>query len=213
MSDAVTVQEAKRRNDKRVVKSIYKLINQADFVITHNGDRFDIKELNWQFLLNNLTPNNRYKSIDTLKKCKEIFGVPSYAMDYLCQELGYNGKHHTDMSLWEGVEAGNQTSINDMSAYCSNDIFMLEDLYLRTRGWYKTHPSFTGYMDMYRILEGDLEEGEYLCPRCGQSIYKTKFTKKWRTPAGYIYKSTNCPHCGCVLRKTERMPGQRIEVK
>lgn len=209
MSDMVTAKEAKRRNDKRVVKSIYKLISQADFVITHNGDRFDIKELNWQFLLNGYTPNNRYKSIDTLKKCKEVFGVPSYAMDYLCQELGYNGKHHTDMSLWEGAEAGNQTVIDDMSAYCVNDVFMLEDLYLRTRGWMKTHPNFSHFISMYQ----ELEEGEYLCPRCGQYIYKTKFTKKWRTSAGYIYKSCNCPHCGAVLRKTERIPGQNIAVK
>lgn len=209
MGDVVTPRESIKRNDKRVVTSIHKLLNQADFVITHNGDKFDIKELNWHFLLNNLTPNNRYKSIDTLKKSREVFRAPSHAMDYLLYRLGYDRKLHTGYELWEQVERGDQEAINQMYAYNVNDVFMLEDLYLRIRGWMKTHPNFAQFVNMYQ----ELEDGESSCPRCLQSIYKTKFQKKYTTPAGYIYKSCNCPHCGAVLRKTEKMPQERISVK
>jgi len=209
LGGSVTRQEAIGRDDARVVKSIYKLLNRADFVITHNGDKFDIKKLNWKFLLYDLVPNNRYKSLDTLKKCKAVFGCDSYAMDYLAQSLGYDGKHETGIELWDGVEAGDKKSIAKMLAYNINDVYMLEDLYLRTRGWMKTHPNFAIFADMYQ----DLQPGEYVCPRCLQSIYRTKFTRVWTTPAGYKYKSCNCPHCGAVLRRTKRKPGQRMKLK
>lgn len=208
MSDVVTSKESIKRNDKRVVTSIHKLLNQADFVITHNGNAFDIKQLNWHFLLNNLPPNNRYKSIDTLKKSREVFGAPSHAMDYLAQSLGYDGKHHTSYDLWDGVEKGDQESIDGMNSYNINDVLMLEDIYLRMRGWMKTHPNFSRFVEMYQ----ELEDGEFLCPRCLESIYKTKFNRKYTTPAGYVYKSCSCPHCGCILRKTERMPQGQIKI-
>lgn len=200
MGDVVTPKESKRRDDKRIVKSIHKLMSEADCVITHNGDKFDIKKLNWKFMLHNLEPNRRYTSIDTLKKSREIFSAPSHAMDYLVQALGYSGKHEMRNEDWIQCEAGNQEALQKMYNYNLNDIFMLEDLYLRMRGWMKTHPNFAIFSEMYHELKND----ETKCPRCTHTILKTKYTKRYQTPAGSIYKSCNCPHCGAVLRMTLR---------
>lgn len=210
IGETVTPSEAKNRDDVRIVKKIHKLLDQADLVITHNGDKFDIKVLNWYFIKYGLQPNNRYKSIDTLKEYRKIAAPPKgCSLDALAQELGYAGKIHTEMSLWERAEAGDKKALQEMQTYNINDVFTTEDIYLRIRGWMKTHPNFAMFFEMYQ----ELQEGEYMCPRCTQVIYSTKFTRKWRSPTGYVYKSCNCPHCGAILRKTERTPGQKANLK
>jgi len=40
ISDIVTPKETKTRDDKRILKSIWKLLDEAEIVIGHNGDRF-----------------------------------------------------------------------------------------------------------------------------------------------------------------------------
>lgn len=197
------------RDDGRVTKSLHKVIKQADVVITHNGNKFDIKKINWRFLIHSLEPAQRYKSIDTLKESRAVFGATSYAMDFLCRQLGYDQKHKTDYGLWEDCEAGDKEALQKMYLYNQNDVFMLEDLYLRMRGWFRNHPSFSYMLDMYQPLEVD----EFRCRRCLQVVHKTKFTQKWTTPAGYVYKSCNCPECGALLRQTVREGGQSVRIK
>ena len=36
--------------NKRVLKSIWNLLDEADIVIGHNGDRFDLRKLRWRFI-------------------------------------------------------------------------------------------------------------------------------------------------------------------
>jgi len=56
-------------------------------------------------------------------------------MDFLCRQLGYEQKHKTDYGLWEDCEAGDKEALQKMYLYNQNDVYMLEDLYLRMRGW------------------------------------------------------------------------------
>ena len=67
LSDVLTPKEAKERNDKRIIKSVWKLLNEADIVIAHNGDKFDLKKLKARFLSNGFVPPMPYKTVDTLK--------------------------------------------------------------------------------------------------------------------------------------------------
>ena len=207
--DVVTPKEAKSRDDRRISIKLHKVIKQADIVIAHNGDKFDIKKMNWRFLIHALEPVLRYKSIDTLKKSRQVFGATSQAMDFLCRQLGYDTKHETDYGLWEKCEAGDKESLLRMHEYNKNDVFMLEDLYLRMRGWFKTHPSFSYMADIYQPLEND----EHRCTRCLHPIHDVKFTNQWTTPAGYVYAVANCPECGAMMRKTVRKYRQSMSVK
>lgn len=204
----VTPKEAKNRDDSRITKSLHKVINQSDIVITHNGNSFDIKNINWRFLMHNLPPVQRYHSIDTYRKSKQVFGVTSYSLDFMCKQLGYGQKKDTDYGLWEKCEAGDKEALSRMYDYNMNDSFLLEDLYVRIRGWMKTHPNFVAYTSLYQTLEKD----ERICKRCSFTVHDSKFTKKTTTPAGYVYKACNCPNCGALLRKTVREPNQNFSV-
>lgn len=206
--DAVTPKEARARDDKRIVKRLHNFVKTADFFITYNGDKFDFKKIDWRFLIHNLPPT-RYNSIDLYQKMKERFkgGPVSLAMDYVCKELGYNGKHHTDALLWDEVEAGDKDAIDRMYEYNVNDVWMMEDLYPRVRGWFKTHPNFSAFLDYYQVVDKSLQlkEGDYRCPRCIRGIiHESKFKMKYQTPAGYFYGVASCPHCGAWIRLTQR---------
>jgi hypothetical protein len=205
LGDIVTPAEAKRRDGKRVVKSIYKLLKEADCVISHNGNSFDIKQLNWQFLKYDLPPLTKYQSVDTYRKSKQIFGAPSLALDYIAHALGYDGKHETEQSLWKLCEKGDKPALERMLNYNKQDVFILEDVYMRIRGWMKTHPNFGAFVDMYDTLEKD----ENRCPRCTQVVNDSRYNRRWQSPAGYFYKAATCKHCGTELRKTYRMKGKK----
>ena len=196
LSDVVTPKESLARDDRRVVTSIHKLMDQAEFIITQNGDWFDLRKLNWKFLKYQLPPNNHYYSIDALKKARQFLSPISLGLDEAGKELGFGEKDLMTERDWYEAEAGNKSALKKMSKYCDGDVWNLESWYLILRPWMKTHPNLAAYVDMYR----DLEEDETTCPRCLAPINKSKFSKKWRTPAGRLYKSGSCPHCLAQLR-------------
>lgn len=207
-SEAVTPKEALARNDERIVRKLHKYMDEADVVVTQNGDRFDITRMNWLFMKYGLPPNNKYHSIDTYKKSKNLIdnGV-SKGLDYVMTELGFGSKSPTEEEDWIKAEAGDAKSIKKLSDYCTNDIYLLEDWYLKLRPWMKTHPNLAPYLDMYYELEDD--EGR--CPRCLHVLNYSLFNKKWVTPAGVSYKSGSCSHCGSLLKLNRRKKENKNE--
>src|SRR4029078_8668904 len=83
LSDRLTPREAKNQNDKRIVKNLWKLLNEADVVIAHNGDRFDLPKINARFLIHQIKPPSHYETIDTLKTARRKFGLTSNKLDYI----------------------------------------------------------------------------------------------------------------------------------
>lgn len=212
----VTPSEAKKRNDKRVVGELHKVLQKADFVITYNGRKFDVKKIQWRFLIHKMKPVKQYQNIDIYQKMKTEFAPSSLAMDYVCKELGYDRKHHTNEDLWRGVEAGDPESIDKMYKYNLNDVWMMEDLYPRVRSWFTTHPNMGAFLEYYQEFDPKLKHAndEYRCPRCIKGIvHESKFKVKYQTPAGILYKVATCPNCSALIRMTRKVDGQLVEVK
>jgi|TARA_R110001592_G_scaffold105134_4_gene295712 DNA polymerase elongation subunit (family B) len=155
MSDIVTPEETKERNDKRVLKSIWKLFDEADIVIAHNGDRFDIRKLNARFIEHEMNPPTPYKSIDTLKIARKEFAFVSYKQDYLTKHFKLNQKLSTEFQLWVDCINGNQERLDEMVEYNRHDVMGLEQVYLKLRPYIKNHPNLGVLMDMD------------VCPSCG----------------------------------------------
>ena len=74
-------------NDLEIIKGIHKLINEADILLTHNGDKFDIKKLNARFIFHGLDPIAPKQSIDTLKIAKKYFSFTSNKLEYIARLL------------------------------------------------------------------------------------------------------------------------------
>ena len=148
MNDKMTVKEALKQDDKRIVKSIWKLIDEADILIIHNGIKYDIPVFNTRCLIHGISSPSPYKVIDTLMVARRQFDLPHNKMDYIAQVLGIITKLSTGgFELWRGCMMGDQRSLDHMQKYNDQDVFMLEEIYLRLRGWIKNHPNFNLYTD------------------------------------------------------------------
>lgn len=103
LGDVLTPEEAIEENDKRVCQSLWNLINEADIVVAHNGNRFDIPRMNARFIINGLNPTKPYYSVDTCLVAKKQFGFSSNKLDALATYFGFKHKLDTDFSLWKNV--------------------------------------------------------------------------------------------------------------
>lgn len=181
MSDIVTPKEAKKRDDNRIMGSIWKLLDEADIVIAHNGDRFDIRKLNARFIDNGFMPPSPYKTIDTLKVARREFAFTSYKQDYLTKHFQLEQKLSTEFDLWIDCMNGIQERLDEMLEYNRHDVLGLEEVYLKFRPYIKNHPNLGVLMD------------EDVCPNCGSehleetdSVY---FTTANKFP---VFRCGNC---------------------
>lgn len=129
-------------DDSRVLEHLREQLCAADFVVAHNGDRFDIKKLNTRFLMNGLSPPTPYRSIDTLKIAKRIFGFTSNKLDYLARMLlGKRKVKHDGLPLWQAVMRGEFAAWDTMEKYNKEDVNLLEEVYYILAAWDHLHPN------------------------------------------------------------------------
>lgn len=179
--------DVSKRNDKKILQSLWTALDEADIVIAHNGKNFDVKKINSRFLINGFPPPRPYEVIDTLQICRSIFGFSSNALNYLNRILNLDLKVETGgIELWKQCLAGNQKALNSLLTYNKNDVFILEELYMVLRPWTKSHPNVGLYMELDKPV----------CRVCGG----TNLTSAGyiRTPLGK-YESLRCS-CGAVGR-------------
>ena len=180
-SDVVTPEESKNRDDKRVLQSIWKLLDEADIVIGHNGDRFDLRKLSWRFISQDMTPPSPSRTVDTLKIARREFFAPSYKQDFLTKYFQLQNKLETNFQLWKDCEAGYPEKLEEMVEYNRHDVIGLEELYLRIRPYIRNHPNLGVLMDMD------------VCPNCGsEHIDETEgiyFTTANQFP---VYRCQGC---------------------
>jgi len=189
ISDFLTAKEAILREDKRICKSLWKLVDDADIIISHNGDRFDLPKINWRFLINGLKPPMPYRSLDTYKSTYKQLGASSHSLNFLGKMILNKEKLHTDYQLWIDCENGDQEALNRMEEYCKGDTALLEDVYLEVRCWIKSHPNLAVFM----------ETNEPCCPTCGS--FEFEEGEGYYTTPQNKYVSLRCKKCGAINRK------------
>jgi len=178
LHDRLTSKEALKKDDKRISQSLWELLDEADMVVAHNGDAFDIKKSNARFLKHNLGLPSPYRSVDTLKIARRNFKITSNKLDYICKFLDIPRKLETwGFSLWEWCIKWEEKSLRKMDIYCRNDVKILEEVYLRLRCYDKSHPKLGVYLE------------KNVCNNCGSKklkdiwFYTTNFNK---------YKALRC---------------------
>lgn len=158
-SERLTGKEAVKENDSRIVAKMWKILDDADIVIAHNGDKFDVPNLNTRFIVNDLYPPSPYQSIDTLKIARRQFGFTHNNLDALARVLGFDAKMKTDFELWKRAKNGDDEALEYMRTYNDQDVLLLEDVYMKLRPWIKGHPN------LGLFIESDIP----VCSHCGSS--------------------------------------------
>jgi len=183
----LTPDEAIHKDDFRITKEIWNYFNQADVIIAHNGNGFDIPKSQTRFLMHKLVPPSPFQTIDTLLIARKNFRLSSNKLDYIGQLMLNERKLHTEYSLWLRCLEGDPQALSDMLTYNKQDVLLLEDIYVLLRPWIKSHPNMAIFMEAH----------EPSCPNCGSTDIKE---------CGYYTTSVNrflafrCNSCGAVCR-------------
>lgn len=176
---------------RKMVKSIYKLLEEADAVIHYNGTKFDIPTLNKEFLLLGLTPPSPYKEIDLLRTSRSKFKFPSNKLDYVAQALGLGGKvKHIGHELWIRCMNKDKQAWDMMKKYNIQDVVLLEKVYEKMLSWIRNHPNHNSHSH------------GVVCPNCGGSnLIKRGLSCNTNT----VYQRLRCKDCGKWSRSNKQM--------
>jgi hypothetical protein len=173
-------------DDSKILKGIWKLIDEADIILTQNGRAFDEKKLNARFLLNGMKPPSSYRHIDTKRIASRKFAFTSNRLEYMTSKLctkykKLSHKKFPGFELWKQCLAGNLSAWKEMERYNKYDVLSLEELYKKLQPWDNSIN-----FDVF---------SESIKPRC--NCGSTRFQKN-----GYKYTSTGkyqryvCLDCG-----------------
>jgi len=164
-----------------MIRGVHKLLDEADYVVGYNTDRFDLKILNQEFLEAGLPPPSPYKSIDLLKIVKKNFRFTSNKLDYITGKLGLGNKiKHRGYQLWLDCMAGKRSAFKEMSTYNIQDVIILERLFYKLTPWIHNINRATA-------------TGKYVCTHCGGTHLQKRGPRI--TLAG-SYTRLQCQDCG-----------------
>ena len=156
--------------DKAMLKEFIPIMNQADEIIAHNGDRFDEKWIRTRCIYHRIPAMPKYKTLDTLKKAKFGFNFNSNKLDYIAKFLGVGAKvKHIGFDMWKEVMKGDKQALKDMVTYGNGDVVVLKDVYFAMQSYIKQN-SHVG------VYNGEMK---YTCPICGSEdveLYKNEVT-------------------------------------
>jgi len=167
-----------------MLQRLWELLDEADVVISYNGDRFDLPICNREFLTHDFYPPSPYFSIDLYRTVKRKFRFLYNKMDYVCQELGIGRKvKHEGFQLWIKVMEGDEKAQAKMERYNKQDVRLLEPLYKYLLPWIDAHPNHALYV----------ETTEPVCPNCGSKHLHKKGVQRTQTQ---VYQRYSCQSCG-----------------
>lgn len=127
-SGVCTAEEAKRKDDRRILKQIWSMMEEADYWVGHNSDNFDIKMLKWRFTRLDMGYPFEAKRLDTFKLYGRETRPMSRALDYLSPELGGGLKKGLDKSEWQAIVAKEthrdrrESLLKKADKYCRGDV-------------------------------------------------------------------------------------------
>jgi uncharacterized protein YprB with RNaseH-like and TPR domain len=170
------------QDDRQLLEGIHHLLSEADVVVGHNSDRFDLKKLNARFIKHGLAPLNHFTKVDTLKIAKKYFAFTSNKLAYIAEFLGCSKKSEhgkfSGFSMWAECLKGNQEAFSEMEDYNKQDVTVLEDVYNRLAP-YDSSLSFQAFYQ------------KTVCT-CGNSRFYKNGIKYLKQGAFQIYRCSNC---------------------
>lgn len=171
------------RNESALVRRLHEVLSDADILVAHNGDSFDMKKANAKFIEYGLKPPTPSLTIDTKKVARRHFAFNSNSLDALGELLGVGRKVKTGgFDLWLDCMAGKQKAWDSMARYNKQDVVLLEEVYLKLRPWIKSHP---------RV--GSIHH----CPNCGSHRVQSRGVERTKTRT---FKRFQCQECGAWSR-------------
>lgn len=184
-------------NDRALLQHAWNLIDEADVIVAHNGDSFDIKKLNTRFLKHGLGLPSPAIQIDTKKEAKRHLNLASYSLAQIGRYYGLGHKTpHTGFALWLGCMDNDPDSWALMEEYGNQDVRLLAAVY-RMLFPVMNYPGRAG--NRFNMQQWT---GANTCTTCGSSRVEKR--GKYRTKAGWK-RTIRCLESNCKSWSYYRM--------
>jgi uncharacterized protein YprB with RNaseH-like and TPR domain len=182
-----------KQDDKKMLLAFINVANQANELIGHNGDKFDLAWIRTRCLFHKIDMLPKYVTIDTLKVARSKFRFNSNRLNYIADFLGIGQKIKTEYSLWKDILLNKDPeAMEKMIKYCKKDVVLLEKVFkeLNNHIEAKTH---------YGVAFGHDKSG---CPECGS--YELQRHDRKILASGTIKIIFKCKTCGKFHSKTDK---------
>lgn len=186
-SDDIFYVENRTSNDAEIVYNLYELLDLADIVVAHNGQKFDLPVIIGRGVVHGYKPPSPYFVVDTLLTARRELRLVSNSLANLCEELGLttkdDHKNFPGFELWLECLRNNDAAWEEMKEYNIQDVESLEELYLRLRPYMRNHPNVAR------------DGGDSVaCVKCGS--HRIQYRGYYYTRAGLCYRRYVCLDCG-----------------
>jgi len=183
--------ENRHKDDSELIKNLCSLLSEADIVVAHGADRFDVPVIHGRAAVHGFMPPSPFKTIDTLAAAKKVFRLPMYNLEFLCRLFGCSEKNpHSEFpgfKLWLECIRQNDAAWAALKKYNIQDIISLEDLYIAMRPWIPGHPNIANFNESDKIT----------CSKCGSENIKKRGFYHATTMK---YQRYRCQECGAWSR-------------
>lgn len=169
--------------DLELLKRFSKIYGEADLVIGHNAQKFDVGVLMSRIIKHRLPPLTPTLIDDSYSLSKGVNFV-SHKLDSLSDYLGFGGKmeHGKGMEWWIKIMYGDKKILQKMIKYCDIDVKRLREVYKTLKPYIKSTLNLSAF-----------NEDAKMCDSCGESnLQKRGFH---RTKVGK-FQRFQCQDCG-----------------
>jgi hypothetical protein len=191
----------KYQNDKQMLQTFLEVANEADELVAHWGDSFDMPWFRTRCVIHGLQPLPDYKTVDTCAWASRLFAFNSNKLDYIAKLLGIGQKIATNLDLWKKVVLENdRDALLYMGRYCAGDVAdLLEPVWnkLRVVAKPKTHAGVSVGLE------------KWTCAHCGDDHVLT--SKKRVTAQGTVQWQMKCRKCGAYYTISDKTHEQYLK--
>ena len=181
--------------DDWMTEQIVELIDSADAIVHHYGDKFDLPFVNTRALENGLLPPLPPTTIDTCKVARSGLKMTSNRLGVLAESFGGDcQKGGLSKEEWKLATHGHRPTMDRMLAYCLDDVLATEQVYLNLRPIIRNHPYIGPAV-------GSAIERQKQCPTCGSVNTHGHDTR--RSKCFEIYRR-RCLNCGSAFESGRR---------
>lgn len=174
-------------DDKYVCEVFHAVMSEADCLVGHNSDSFDIKYLKTRMLIHGMKPLPPITSLDTYKVLKQQFMLNSNKLDYAGHVLGLGRKKSTPKGLWLDVLAGSRKAIKIMVDYNKRDVTLLEDVFKKLIPYIPNHVN----RELFNLTG---------CPKCGSNKIQSRGVHR---AISQVYQRFQCQACSSWFREAK----------
>lgn len=177
----------KVRDDKRLMRGLHELLDEAEIVVGQNHKKFDLRKINARFIEHGYKPPSPFHTVDTTIEARRYFGFTSKKLEWMSKHLTDtpkdSHKEFPGFELWTECLSDNPRAWREMKKYNIRDVEATEKVYLRLLPWMTTHTNVAAF----------IQDKEPRCPKCGSDKLQSR---------GYAYTQQaqyprwQCTGCG-----------------